>query len=131
MKLCGLVPNFLIHVYVSDLYIPTIGQNRQTDRSQIHECRNWERDRAVSFLRIFVSIFRCTVFAMQPGLASFRSFILRVYLSAVFPDIKTNKTTIRQTIKTRHKKRERSNAYNKYVVKNRNRSEWSEEDVKI
>jgi len=25
MKLCGLVPNFYIHVYVSDLYIPRIG----------------------------------------------------------------------------------------------------------
>jgi hypothetical protein len=25
MKLCGLVPNFHIHVSVSDLYIPTIG----------------------------------------------------------------------------------------------------------
>ncbi len=37
IKLCGLVPNFNIHVSVSDLYIATIGppillqQNRQTD----------------------------------------------------------------------------------------------------
>ncbi len=40
-KLRGLSPNFYIHVYVSDLYIPTIGppifleQNRQTDRGNI------------------------------------------------------------------------------------------------
>jgi hypothetical protein len=27
-------------------------------RSQLHECRNWERGRAVSFLGIFVSNFR-------------------------------------------------------------------------
>jgi hypothetical protein len=26
MKLCGLIPNFYIHVSVSDLHIPTIGQ---------------------------------------------------------------------------------------------------------
>ncbi len=25
MKLCGLIPNFYVHVYRSDLYIPTIG----------------------------------------------------------------------------------------------------------
>jgi hypothetical protein len=41
IKLCGLVPNFHIHVTVSDLYIPTIGppiflqQNRQTDQGNI------------------------------------------------------------------------------------------------
>jgi hypothetical protein len=58
MKLHGLVHNFHIHVSVSDVYISTIfppillQQNRGTDRgninrSQIHECRNWERGRAV------------------------------------------------------------------------------------
>ena len=41
MKLSGLIPNFHIYVYVSDLYIPRIGppiflqQNRQTDRGNI------------------------------------------------------------------------------------------------
>jgi hypothetical protein len=76
MKLRGLVisktefqnvlsPNFDIHESVSDLYIPRIcltillQPNRQTDpgttvysinRSQTHECRNWERGCAVSFL---------------------------------------------------------------------------------
>ncbi len=31
------------------------------NRSQIHECRNWERGRAVSFLRIYKSDFRYSV----------------------------------------------------------------------
>jgi hypothetical protein len=41
MKLHSLVPNYYIHVYVSDLYIPRIGlpvwlkQNRQTDPGNI------------------------------------------------------------------------------------------------
>jgi hypothetical protein len=58
------------------LYIPTIGQpilllqDRRNDRkniyinrSQIHECRNWKRGCAVSFLGIMVSDFRYSVFA--------------------------------------------------------------------
>jgi hypothetical protein len=32
--------------------------------SQIHECRNWERGSAVSFLGIFVSNFQYSVFAV-------------------------------------------------------------------
>ncbi len=57
--------------------IPMIGppiflqQNRQTDpgniyvnRSQLHECRSWERGRSVSFLGIFVSNFPYSVFAV-------------------------------------------------------------------
>ncbi len=35
--------------------------------SQKHECGNWERGRAVSFLGIFVSIFWYSVFAVQDG----------------------------------------------------------------
>jgi hypothetical protein len=40
-KLCGLSPNFYIHMFVSDLYIPTIGlpiwlqENRWTDLGNI------------------------------------------------------------------------------------------------
>jgi hypothetical protein len=41
-KLRGLIPNFYIHIYVSDLYVnPTIGppiflqQNRQTDQGNV------------------------------------------------------------------------------------------------
>ncbi len=33
--------------------------------SQIHECRNWERGRTVSFLGIFVSNFRYIAFAVH------------------------------------------------------------------
>jgi hypothetical protein len=76
MKLCGLVPTFCIHISVSDLYIPKISPptllfafvDRSWDyihRSQIHECRNWERGRAVSFLGIFVSNFQYSVFAVH------------------------------------------------------------------
>ncbi len=65
-----LSPSFHIHVSLSDLYIPRIGlpsllqPNRQTDpgkyinRSQIHEGRNWERGRTVSFLGIHKSDFQ-------------------------------------------------------------------------
>jgi hypothetical protein len=35
------------------------------NRSQIHKCNNWERDRAVSFLGICVSNFRYSVFAVR------------------------------------------------------------------
>jgi hypothetical protein len=68
IKLRCLVPNFHIHVSVGDLYIPTIGppillqQNRwiilriyTVNPSQIPECKNWERGRAVSFLGIHKS----------------------------------------------------------------------------
>ncbi len=37
------------------------------NRSQIHECRNWERGRAVSFLGIFVSNFQYGV-SLQCGI---------------------------------------------------------------
>jgi hypothetical protein len=75
-KLRGLSPNFHIHVSVSDLYFPTIGPPTvfscsrlgrpiagilYINRSPKHKCRNWERGRAVSFLGIFVSNFRCSV----------------------------------------------------------------------
>jgi hypothetical protein len=45
MKLRGLVHNSYIHVSVSDLYILRIS----------HDCGNWERSRAVSFLGIHKS----------------------------------------------------------------------------
>jgi hypothetical protein len=40
-------PIFHIHVSVSDLYIPRIGL------PILHECRNWDRGCAVSFLGIY------------------------------------------------------------------------------
>ncbi len=66
MKLRRLVPNFYIHVSVSDLYILMMVHifccivfvNRSWEyinRSQTHECGNWERGGAVSFLGIVVS----------------------------------------------------------------------------
>ncbi len=63
MKLRRPVPNFYIHVSVIYLYIPTIGLSillycvfgpiLKIYKSRT-ECRNWEQDRAVSFLRIFL-----------------------------------------------------------------------------
>ncbi len=58
----GLRPNFHIHVSVSDLYIPTIATStyfsaaeyadrsrEYINRTQKHECRNWDCNRAVPF----------------------------------------------------------------------------------
>jgi hypothetical protein len=62
MKLRGLFPTSHIHVSVSDKYIPRIGLPILL---LVHECRNWERGRAVSFLGIFVSLVRkCSFFAV-------------------------------------------------------------------
>jgi hypothetical protein len=74
MKLHGLIPNFNIHVPVNDFYIPRIGlpillqQNtvggpilwEYINRSQIHECGNWERSRPVSFLTVHISELLCS-----------------------------------------------------------------------
>jgi hypothetical protein len=68
MTLRSLVPNFYIHVSVSNFYCPTIGPQMQCSKIggpivgiykslTVHECRNWERSRAVSFLGIFFSNF--------------------------------------------------------------------------
>jgi hypothetical protein len=70
-ELRGLSPSFHIHASVSDLYVPRIDphiflqQNRQADlgnmyinRSQTHECGNWDQGRAIPFLSIFVSNFQ-------------------------------------------------------------------------
>jgi len=76
-ELRGISCNFHFYVSMSDLYIPTFGpptflqQNRQTDqgnmyvnRSQKHQCRNWDCSRAVPFLGIVVSNLRYCVFAV-------------------------------------------------------------------
>jgi hypothetical protein len=54
---------------------------KHINRLQIHECRNWERSRAVSFLRIFVSNFRYSVFAVPSVPASY--IITTTFLDAV------------------------------------------------
>ncbi len=77
MKLLGLVPNFHIHVSVSDLHIPKDSPPKEErsseyiNRSQIHihEWRNWEWGCPVSFLGISVSNFRYSVFAVRPRYA--------------------------------------------------------------
>ncbi len=73
MTLCGLVPNFCIQVSVNifprsvHLFgcIAFAGQSwGYINRSQIHECRNWEQSRPVSFLGIFVLNFWDSAFAV-------------------------------------------------------------------
>ncbi len=59
-ELHGLRPNFHIHVSVSYLYIPRIAEQavrlwEYINRSQTHECGNWEWGRTIPFLGIFVS----------------------------------------------------------------------------
>ncbi len=55
-NLCGLSPNFHIHVSVGDLYNPRIGPHISCSRigrpileiyKWIYECRNWETDRTL------------------------------------------------------------------------------------
>jgi hypothetical protein len=72
----GLSPNFHIHVPVGDLYIATIGPPiflaaeyadrswEYINRTEKHECRKWDCGRAVPFLRIYVSNFRYSFFAV-------------------------------------------------------------------
>jgi hypothetical protein len=86
--LCGLSPNFHIHVSVSDLYIPRIGPHTSCsrigkaiveiyNRSQTHECGNRDCGRAIPFLGILVSnllqgprISKNTLFRLHLKLAS-------------------------------------------------------------
>jgi hypothetical protein len=83
-ELRALSHNFHIHVSVSDLYIPTsvpptvlsfsrIGRKirEYINRSQKHECRNWDCSRAVPFLGIFISNFQYCVFAVCTQAAAF------------------------------------------------------------
>ncbi len=62
-----------VHTHTRNSYQSTIFSNRAAfsclqdyiNRSQKHECRNWERGRTVSFPGIFVSNFRYSVFAVH------------------------------------------------------------------
>jgi hypothetical protein len=73
-KLRGLSPNFTF-MYLWAIYIlprsvhlfscSKIGRPTYRNRSQKHECKNWDWGRAVSFPGIFVSNFWYIVFAVQ------------------------------------------------------------------
>jgi hypothetical protein len=74
-KLCGLSPNFQIHVSVSDLYIPRIGPHiflQENGPSGMYKSLTdtWIRKLglrpAITFLGIIVSNFRYCVFAVGP-----------------------------------------------------------------
>jgi hypothetical protein len=70
-ELRGLCPNFHIHVSESDIYIHKIGlpilqENMWTDseniwenRSQTHECGNWDWSRAIPFLTVMGFSLQC------------------------------------------------------------------------
>jgi hypothetical protein len=77
MKLRGLIPNFYIQISEQFIYshnrsaffavlrLRTDRGNTYINCSQKHECRNWERGRAFSFLGICVSNFRYSAFAVH------------------------------------------------------------------
>jgi hypothetical protein len=80
MKLRSLVPNFCIHVSVSDLYMSTIGLHILlyflygpiVGIYKSLTCKNLEQGHAVSFLGIFVSNFRY-ICSVQDGAFPYQS----------------------------------------------------------
>jgi hypothetical protein len=75
LGMCGLSPNFHIHVSVGVLYITRNGPNISCSRIgrsivgiykslKTHACGNWDCGRALPFLGIFVSNFRYCFFAV-------------------------------------------------------------------
>ncbi len=58
--------------------------NLYLTRSQKHECGNWERGRAVSFLGILVSNFRYSVFAVRDGMRLYSPLTRLLILSSPF-----------------------------------------------
>jgi hypothetical protein len=57
-------------IYPQDQSTYFLQQNRQNNRSQTHECGNWNCGRAMSLLGIFVSNFRYWFFAVCSPLPS-------------------------------------------------------------
>jgi hypothetical protein len=89
-KLRGPSPNFHIYVSVSDLYIPRIGppillqENMRTypgniNRSQTHECGNWDWGRAIPRKEIHNWDFRCSV---SNVLSLFASVVLGIFTNS-------------------------------------------------
>jgi hypothetical protein len=65
MKLRGLVPNaYISRIRIRTISLPILLQVdlswEYINRSEIHECGNWERNRAVSFLGIHKSNLLCS-----------------------------------------------------------------------
>ncbi len=107
MKLRGLVLNFHIHISVNDLYFPRIGpsmllqKNRQTNPGNISIAHRYmnaglgTRPRPRSFIPgIFVSNFRCSVFAVHVNKTKFAVTHARLHplLSRPLPHLSSAKT---------------------------------------
>jgi hypothetical protein len=91
----GLITNFHIHVSVRDLYIPRIGPHIKScgrigrpiileyiNRSQTHECGNWDGVHVIPFLGMFVSNSRYFDFAVciSQATAGLRSMVVGLRL---------------------------------------------------
>jgi hypothetical protein len=96
-ELRGLSPNYHIHVSVSVLHIPTIGQDYSAagkyvdrsweyiNRSHTHECGKWNRGRAIPFLGIHNWDFRCCgVSLCTPILMFFGAAFRYLYFGAIW-----------------------------------------------
>jgi hypothetical protein len=104
------IPNFHIHVSVSDIYIPPIGlpiccrkicrlilEILYINRSQLHECGNWDWGCAIPYLEIFVSNFGTV--SLQCTLFSKTQYVWNVSISfGIFQMSKTKKKVIEGTM---------------------------------
>jgi hypothetical protein len=88
-ELRDLSPNFHIHVSASDLYFLRIGPHIScsiigrsmvgiytVNRSQTHECGNWDCGGAIPFLGIFVLIFGYWFYAVYNWISPFSEHFL-------------------------------------------------------
>ncbi len=81
----------LVHLFCCSKICEPIVEIYNSLRNTVHECRNWERNNAVSFLRIFVLNFRYRVFAVwNPKLScglvdeSFKPLIKKIRSNFLF-----------------------------------------------
>jgi hypothetical protein len=100
-ELHGHSPNFHNHMSVSDLYIPTMGlpilpqENMKTDpgninRSQTHECANWDRGWAIPF---HIWYFPCSA-----------PFILSAYFCSLYSLKAASVSSVSYTAKNKYRK---------------------------